>query len=66
MTEPTSRDKSAAEGLGAERGEELPEREAMSLIAANLAGSGTAAAALTVLSADSTAVTDTRARDPEQ
>jgi hypothetical protein len=38
----------------------------MSLIAANLAGSGRAAAALTVLNDHSTAVTDRQSPDPDQ
>jgi hypothetical protein len=58
VTGPTSRAKRAPEELDKERAEELPERQAMSLIAANVAASDGAAAALTVLSDDSTAVTD--------
>ena len=57
MTKPT-RDKRAPEELDQQRGEELPRRQAMSLIEADLARSGSAAAALTVLSDDSTAVAD--------
>jgi hypothetical protein len=44
------------EELQAEQGEELPDREAMSLINANLAAPVNAAVALNVLSDDSTAI----------
>jgi hypothetical protein len=44
------------EELAAETGEELPDREAMSLLNANVAAPVNVAAALNVLSDDSTAV----------
>jgi len=44
--------------LDEQTGEELPEREAMSLIDANVAAPVNAAAALNVISDDSTAVAD--------
>jgi hypothetical protein len=44
--------------LGEQSSEELPERQALSLIAANVAAPVNAAAALNVLSDDSTAVAD--------
>jgi len=44
--------------LHEQTGEELPEREAMSLIDANVAAPVNAAAALNVISDDSTAVAD--------
>jgi hypothetical protein len=50
------RDELAAEELEQQNGEELPEREAMSLIDANVAAPVNAAAALNVLNDDSTAV----------
>ena len=46
------------EELEAQRAEELPDREAMSLVDANVAAPVTAAAALNVLSDNSTAVAD--------
>jgi hypothetical protein len=46
------------EELEAESGEELPDREAMSLINANIAAPVNAALALNVLSDNSTAVAD--------
>jgi len=45
-----------SEELEAQAGEELPDREAMSLINANVAAPVNAAAALNVLSDDSTAI----------
>jgi hypothetical protein len=53
-----SRDDLAPEELGEQGGEVLPGREAMSLIDANVAAPVNAAAALNVLSEDSTAVAD--------
>jgi hypothetical protein len=50
------RDELTAEELRGQNGEELPEREAMSLVDANVAAPVNAAAALNVLSDDSTAV----------
>jgi hypothetical protein len=58
VTERMSRDEPAAEELEDQNGEELPERRAMSLIDANVAAPLNAAAALNVLSDDSTAVAD--------
>ena len=58
MTDPASRADLTADELDAQHGEELPEREAMSLIDANVAAPINAAAALNVLSEDSTAVSD--------
>ena len=52
-TEPTEL---SEEELDAEQGEQLPDREAMSLINANVAAPVNAAAALNVLSDDSTAI----------
>jgi hypothetical protein len=51
-----TRDELAAEELEDQEAGELPEREAMSLIDANVAAPVNAAAALNVLSDDSTAV----------
>jgi hypothetical protein len=56
VTKRKTRDDLAAEELEQQNGEELPEREAMSLIDANVAAPLNAAAALNVLSDDSTAV----------
>ena len=57
---------SAAE-LDAQGGEQLPDREQMSLINANVAAPVNAAAALNVLSDDSTAVADaTQSADIDQ
>ena len=58
MSEDTARGKVTAEELEAQEDEELPERQAMSLIDANVAAPVNAAAALNVLSDDSTAVAD--------
>jgi len=51
-----NRDALTPDELDEQNGEELPEREAMSLIDANVAAPVNAAAALNVLSDDSTAV----------
>ena len=51
-----NRDDLTSDELDEQNGEELPEREAMSLIDANVAAPVNAAAALNVLSDDSTAV----------
>ena len=51
-----NRDALTPDELNEQNGEELPEREAMSLIDANVAAPVNAAAALNVLSDDSTAV----------
>ena len=56
MTDPKSRDDLTPEELDEQEGEKLPEREAMYLIDANVAAPVNAAAALNVLSDDSTAV----------
>ena len=56
MTKRKTRDELAADELDQQNGEELPEREAMSLIDANVAAPADAAAALNVLNDDSTAV----------
>jgi hypothetical protein len=56
VTKPKTRDDLTPEALAEQEGEELPEREAMSLIDANVAAPVNAAAALNVLSDDSTAV----------
>jgi hypothetical protein len=53
---PEKRDELTPEELEAQRAEELPDREAMSLIDGNVAAPINAAAALNVLSDDSTAV----------
>jgi hypothetical protein len=51
-----NRDELTPDELGEQSGEELPERQAMSLIDANPAATVNAAAALNVVSDDSTAV----------
>jgi hypothetical protein len=56
VTQRKHRDELTAEELRSQNGEELPEREAMSLVDANVAAPVNAAAALNVLSDDSTAV----------
>jgi hypothetical protein len=56
VTKRKTRDELGAEELEQQNGEELPEREAMSLIDANVAAPVNAAAALNVLNDDSTAV----------
>ena len=56
MTNPTNRADLTADEVDAQHGDELPEREAMSLIDANAAAPINAAAALNILSEDSTAV----------
>jgi hypothetical protein len=53
-----SKDELTPDELDEQRGEELPERQAMSLIDANVAAPVNAAAALNVLSDDSSAVAD--------
>src|SRR6266513_862007 len=53
---PKSGDDLTPEELDEQEGDELPERQAMSLIDANVAGPVNAAAALNVLSDDSSAV----------
>ena len=58
MTERMTRNEPAAKELEEQNGEELPERKAMSLVDANVAAPVNAAAALNVLSDDSTAVAD--------
>jgi hypothetical protein len=58
VTKPKTRDDLAPEELAEQDGEMLPEREVMSLIDANVAAPVNAAAALNVLSDDSTAVAD--------
>jgi hypothetical protein len=58
VTKPKTRDDLAPEELAEQDGEKLPERKAMSLIDANVAAPVNAAAALNVLSDDSTAVAD--------
>jgi hypothetical protein len=57
VTKP-NRDGLTPDELDEQNGEQLPEREAMSLIDANVAAPVNAAAALNVLSDDSTAVAD--------
>jgi hypothetical protein len=57
VTKP-NRDGLTPDELDEQNGEGLPEREAMSLIDANVAAPVNAAAALNVLSDDSTAVAD--------
>jgi hypothetical protein len=54
--QPEKRDELTPEELEAQRVEQLPDREAMSLIDGNVAAPINAAAALNVLSDDSTAV----------
>ena len=56
MTKPKTRDDLTPEELAEQESEQLPERAAMSLIDANVAAPVNAAAALNVLSDDSTAV----------
>lgn len=56
MTEQERQPQLTDEELEAEAGEELPDREAMSLINANLAAPVNAAVALNVLSDDSIAI----------
>ena len=56
MTDPKTGDDLTPEELDEQEGEELPERQALSLIDANVAAPVNAAAALNVLSDDSTAV----------
>ena len=56
MTDPKTGDDLTPEELDEQEGEELPERPALSLIDANVAAPVNAAAALNVLSDDSTAV----------
>jgi hypothetical protein len=58
VTKPKAGDDLTPEELAEQQGEELPEREAMSLVDANVAAPVNAAAALNVLSDDSTAVAD--------
>ena len=55
MLEPHHQPELTAEELAAESGEQLPDREAMSLIDANIAAPVNAAVALNVLSDDSVA-----------
>jgi hypothetical protein len=60
-------DELSAEELEAQGAEQLPDREAMSLINANVAAPVNAAAALNVLSDDSTATADaTQTADIDQ
>ena len=68
MTDETSdRDELTPEELQAEGGEELPDREAMSLISGNVAAPVNAAAALNVASDSSTATADaTQTADIDQ
>jgi hypothetical protein len=56
VTDPKNREDLEAEELERQNGEELPQRQALSLIDANVAAPGNAAAALNVLNDDSTAV----------
>jgi len=56
VTRPEARGDLTPEELERQKSEELPRREAMSLIDANVAAPANAAAALNVLSDDSTAV----------
>ena len=58
MAQRKSKDELTPEELEEQSGEELPERQAMSLIDANVAAPVNAAAALNVLSDDSSAVAD--------
>jgi hypothetical protein len=58
VKDPTSRTDLTADEVDAQHGEELPEREAMSVVDANAAAPLNAAAALNVLSEDSTAVSN--------
>ena len=58
MTQRRSEDELTLEELDEQDCEELPERQAMSLVDANVAAPVNAAAALNVLSDDSTAVAD--------
>jgi hypothetical protein len=58
VTRLRNKDELTADELDKQDGEELPERQAMSLIDANVAAPVNAAAALNVLSDDSTAVAD--------
>lgn len=67
MTRAKDGNRLTAEELCAQQGEELPEREAMSLIDANVAAPVNAAAALNVLSDDSSAVANaSQSADIEQ
>lgn len=67
MTRAKDGNRLTAEELRAQQGEELPEREAMSLIDANVAAPVNAAAALNVLSDDSSAVANaSQSADIEQ
>jgi len=56
VTQPKTRDDLAPDELDEQDCDELPERQAMSLIDANVAAPVNAAAALNVISDDSTAV----------
>jgi hypothetical protein len=58
VTRRKTSDELTPEELRGQDGDELPEREAMSLIDTNVAAPVNAAAALNVLSEDSTAVAD--------
>lgn len=63
MTERGRREPLSAEEVHAQGGEQLPEREAMSLVHANVAAPVNAAAALNVLSDSSTAVASAEQND---
>ncbi len=67
MTRRKTSDELTPEELDEQDGDKLPEREAMSLVDANVAAPVNAAAALNVLSDDSTAVANAeQAADIEQ
>jgi hypothetical protein len=67
VTPDRERSSLTTEELGAQQGEELPEREVMSLVDANVAAPVNAAAALNVLSDDSSAVANaSQSADIEQ
>jgi hypothetical protein len=64
MADPQSRDKLTEEELQAQEGAELPDREAMSLLNANVAAPVNLAAALNVLSDNSTAIANAQQTAP--
>lgn len=67
MKRDEDRNRLTTEELGAQQGEELPQREAMSLVDANVAAPVNAAAALNVLGDDSSAVANaSQSADIEQ
>ena len=68
MTDPVNQTEGlSAEELDSQQGEQLPDREAMSLVNANVAAPVNVAAALNVLSDDSTATAEaTQTADIDQ